>query len=100
MNICELHHELKRAQGNIIKEDRVKAYTALTRYHPNVATLAKAGWNSQDITQVLNVPLAFVQGQLARMDRHNAARRRFMMTGNMPHFEVPGMPTVFTIYQR
>lgn len=100
MHICELHRELQKARQEAEEEDRIRAFTAAARYPHDIATLAANGWNTHDIAQVYNVPLSFVQNQLSRSDRHRAARRKFMTSGRMPDVDEPGMPSVFTIYQR
>lgn len=73
-HIVELHHELqeKRQGGHDNNNNRIRAYMASS----------------------------FVQNQLTRTDRHRAARRKFLATGNIPDDYVPGMPgAVYAIYQ-
>ena len=72
-HIVELHHELQEKRQEAEEDNRIRAYMA-----------------------------SFEQNQLTRADRHRAARRKFLATGNLSddYNYVPGTPgAVYAIYQ-
>jgi hypothetical protein len=78
------------AQGN----ERIKPYTASVKR--NIESLSRIGLSPEEISSAINAPLFFVQRQMARIQRENEARRKFLRTGRIPELENPG---VFTIFQ-
>ena len=51
---------------------------------------------TEEISDTLDIPVSFAERQIARIERHNEARNRFLRTGILP---TPGVG-VFTIFQR
>jgi hypothetical protein len=66
----------------------------------DVKNLLRDGWTDKDISEVLGVSKAYVDSQRTRMEKDDEERRKFMMTLRMPQQYIPGMHTVYTIYQR
>ena len=93
-SIIELQHELMEAQGKY--GDRIRPYTASVRCQKDIEGLAKIGLSTQEISDTLDTPVSFVERQIARIERHNEARNRFLRTGILPTPSVG----VFTIFQR
>jgi hypothetical protein len=62
--------------------------------------LSKAGLNTEEISYSLDVPLSFVKHHIARIERHNEARNKFLSTGILPGPDLCRRPGVFTISQR
>lgn len=98
MHIAELHHKLMEAQEND-KDERIKSYTASVRCQKDIENLSKI-LNMKEIAYTLDLPLSLVKRHHAKIESQNEERRRFLRTGTLPRLELPGMPTVFTIYQR
>ena len=103
MHISELHHKMTVAQGQGQEggdiQLRMKAYTASVR-EKDVRNLLRDGRTDNDISEVLGVSMIYVDSQRTRIEKDDEERRRFMMTLRMPQQYIPGMPTVYTIYQR
>ena len=93
-NTIELQHKLMEAQGKF--NDKIRPYTASVRCQKDIESLSKNGLSTQEISDTLDIPVPFVERQIARIERHNEARNRFLRTGILP---TPGLG-VFTIYQR
>jgi hypothetical protein len=83
-------------QGKNNGSDRIKPYTASSRFGKDVESLYKIGMTTEDISYSLSVPITFVQKQKARIDRANEERRRFLRTGVIPVSD----PGVISIFQR
>jgi hypothetical protein len=64
--------------------DKIRPYTASVRCQKNVESLSKIGSSTQEISDTLNIPVSFVEHQIARIERHNEARNRFLRTGILP----------------
>jgi hypothetical protein len=99
MHICELSH-LAQGSDNSSKEQKIVPYVASARCRHDVQALTKVGWSSEDISRGLDINLSFVKSQQARIERHDAERRRFITSGRIPEYYEPGMPKVFPIYQK
>jgi hypothetical protein len=95
----KLQRELMEAQGIDIKE-RIKPYTASSRFGKDVESLYKIGMTCEEVAYSLSVPLEYVKQQKARIAKASEERRRFLSTGIIPSPEYYGKPAVFTIYQR
>ena len=93
-NTIELQHKLMEAQGKF--NDKIRPYTASVRCQKDIESLSKIGLSTQEISDTLDTPVSFVEHQIARIERHNEARNRFLRTGLLP---TPGVG-VFTIFQR
>ena len=78
-NIIELQHKLMEAQGKY--GDKIRPYTASVRYQKDIESLSKIGLSTKEISDTLDIPLSFAERQLARIERHNEARNRFLRTG-------------------
>ena len=96
----ELQRKLMEAQGiEPTKERKIKSYTASVRCQKDIENLSKI-LNTEEIAYTLDLPLSLVKRHQAIIKRQNEERRRFLRTGTLPRLDVPGMPTVYTIYQR
>ena len=93
-NTIELQHKLMEAQGKF--NDKIKPYTASVRRQKDIERLSKIGLSTQEISDTLDIPVSFVERQIARIERHNEARNRFLRTGILPTHGVG----VFTIFQK
>ena len=92
-NTIELQHKLMEAQGKF--NDKIRPYTASVRCQKDIESLSKIGLSTKEISDTLDIPVSFVERQIARIERHNEARNRFLRTGILP---TPGIG-VFTIFQ-
>gem|GEM_PF-4875001 len=68
-----------KVQGN--DTERIKPYTASSRFGKDVESLYKIGMTSEDISYSLSVPIDFVRRQRARIARASEERRKFLRTG-------------------
>ena len=93
-NTIELQHKLMEAQGKF--NEKIKPYTASVRCQKDIEGLAKIGLGTKEISDTLDIPVSFAEHQIARIERHNEARNRFLRTGLLPTSGVG----VFTIFQR
>ena len=91
-----LQQMLMEAQGKDNNNDRIRPYTASSRFAKDVDNLSKIGMTSEDISYSLSVPITFIQKQKQKIWKANVARRRFLATGRIPQQN----PGVFTIFQR
>ena len=78
-NTIELQHKLMEAQGKF--NDKIRPYTASVRYQKDIESLSEIGLSTQEISDTLDTPVSFVEHQIARIERHNEARNRFLRTG-------------------
>lgn len=99
MHICEIAHLVQGHDDDSSEQGKIVPYVASARCRHDIATLSKIGWSSEDISSGLNINLSFVKSQQARVEAEDAARRRFKASFRLPD-DVPGMPAVYTIYQR
>ena len=93
-SIIELQHELMEAQGKF--NDKIRPYTASVRCQKDIESLSKIGLSTQEISDTLDIPVSFVERQIAWIERDYEARNRFLRTGILPTSGVG----VFTIFQR
>ena len=93
-NTIELQHKLMEAQGKF--NDKIRPYTASSRCQKDIESLSMVGLSAKEISDTLYIPVSFAERQIARIERHNEARNRFLRTGLLP---TPGVG-VFTIFQR
>jgi hypothetical protein len=89
MHIVELQHKLNEGQGRY--NDKVRVYSASARCQKDVESLSKIGLNTQDISRSLDLPISFVKRRMARIEKENAAKRRFMATGHIQESVTPGV---------
>jgi hypothetical protein len=94
-DIVELQHKLMEAQGRL--EERIKPYAA--RCQKDVESLSKIGMTPEEISYVTDVPLYFIRKHKGKIEREKTARRRFLMTGQLPEMENAGVG-VFSILQK
>ena len=87
---------LDEANGRYRQEDKIRSYTASVRCEKDVSNLSKIGLNTEEISHSLGLPISFVKSRMARIERQNEERRRFLSTGNIPVSD----PGVFTILQK
>lgn len=99
MHIFELHYKLMEAQGKNIN-GRIRPYTASARCRKDIENLSKIGMTSEDISYSLDLPISFVQKDMARIVKANEAGRRYLRTGTLSSPEFVVRPAVFTIFQR
>ena len=95
-SIIELQHKLMKAQYGEDYGKKIKSYTASSKCQKDIESLSKIGLNIQEISDTLDIPVSYAERQIARIERHNEARNRFLRTGRLP---TPGVG-VFTIFQR
>ena len=91
---------LDEAQGRLHtqqQEERFRPYTASLRF--DVQSLSKIGMTPQEISYSLSVPLALVRSHKARIEKEKAARRKFLMTAQLPWLETVPIG-VFSILQK
>jgi hypothetical protein len=65
-------------------------------------TIAMAAAIMEDGIQrkLLNLPIDMVETERAHIHRHNQRRRKFLATGDLDLPQLPGTPTVYTIFQK
>ncbi len=98
MDIIELHQALQEARGLDPTTERYKIHMAKVQ---DIRDLSELGdCNTDSIAQLLNLPIETVEMERAHIDRHNQMRRTFPATGDLDLPQLPGTPTVYTIFQR
>ena len=95
-DIIELHRALQEARGLDSRSDRYRIHTAKVQ---DIKDLSEE-FNAARTAQLLNVPIEMVETERAHIHRHNQMRKKFLATGDLDLPQLPGTPTVYTIFQK
>jgi hypothetical protein len=95
-DIIELHRALHEARGLDSRSERYKMHIAKVQ---DIRDLSEE-FNAARTAQLLNLPIETVEMERAHIDRHNQMRRKFLATGDLDLPQLPGTPTVYTIFQK